>query len=450
MSKSELLQIEKEVASLLQSEFGEEKPKFIVAVSGGPDSMALLYLFQKFNIDALVAHINYGKRGQEADKDTELVEEMAHQWGFDCHTVKVDPDEAGNTNFQQWARKVRYNIFRSMAAEYGATGIALAHHRDDQIETILQKLFRGAGLESWTAMEVWNGELFRPLLKVSKREIEEYCDQKAIPYRIDASNLESDFARNFLRNEWLDKLEEHFPGWKQNILRLPEQAKVFTSALDRISEKITDEKDRINRQQLMAIEPELARALLLRKVKQVDPEIELSRDALKQMDQLEELQTGKSIQLSSSYSILRDREWFKIVYDKPEALMFTRLEQEGLKKKPFTFNGIHFTIETYNDPDFEQALYLDAVKLKWPLTLRNWKPGDSFQPLGMEGHQKVSDHLTNRKVSAARKKSALVLVSFDETICAVIFPPIENRRPPGTIAESAKCDRTTGSCLKIK
>ncbi len=450
MNKSGLLQIEKEVSSLLQENFGKEHPKFIIAVSGGPDSMALLYLFHQLEVDALVAHVNYGKRGEEADKDTELVEEMSYQWGFDCHSVKVSSGEAEGKNFQQWARNIRYEVFRSLAAEYNSAGIALAHHRDDQIETILQKLFRGAGFESWSAMEVWDGELFRPLLHTSRNEIEEYCKQKAIPYRTDESNLKSEFARNFLRNEWLEKMENHFPGWKQNILRIPEQAEVFSSALKRISEEITDDRDRINREEFLALDPKLAQALLLQKVKQVESGIELSRDALEQLEKLKGLQTGKSIQLSESYFLLRDRQWFKIVYDKPDALKLVDLKRKELKEKPFTFDGIEFSLQSYSEPDFENALYLDAEKLDWPLTLRTWKSGDSFKPFGMEGHQKVSDHLTNRKISAAGKKSALVIVSFDETICAVIFPPIENRRPPGTIAESVKCDRTTGNSLIIK
>jgi len=375
---------------------------------------------------------------------------MAYEWGFDCQSVKVDPEEAGNRNFQQWARKIRYEVFRSLANEYEADGIALAHHEDDQVETILQKLFRGAGLESWSAMDIWDGELFRPLLQTGRSEIISYCEQRAIPYRIDESNLESGFARNFLRNEWLERLEEHFPGWKENVKRLPGQAETFSSALAWISGRITDNMDRLDREQFLSLEPELARALMLKKLKEIDPDIELNREALKEIDKLKELQTGKSIQLTESYEVLRDRDRFKIVYDRPDALKLLELKKDELQRKPFSLNNLVFEIDDCEEPEFGKALYLDAEKLEWPLTLRNWKPGDAFQPLGMEGHQKVSDHLTNRKVSAAEKKSALVVVSFDETICAVIFPPIENRRPPGTIAESVKRDSTTGRCLIIK
>lgn len=450
MSKSASLQIEEKVSRHLKEHFEVSASRFVIAVSGGPDSMALLYILHKLEVDALVAHINYGKRGEASDNDAELVEQMAYEWGFDCHSVKVDSEETDSQNFQQWARKVRYDVFRSLADEYNADGIALAHHEDDQVETIMQKLFRGAGLESWSAMSIWNGELFRPFLETGREEILAYCEQHAVPYRIDESNLGSDFARNFLRNEWLERLDKHFPGWKENVKRIPGQAEIFSKALDWISDRITDDRDRLDRDMLISLEPELTRALILKKMKEIDPDIELARDALKEVDKLHELQTGKSIQLTGSYQILRDRGRFKIVYDRPDALKLLELKKDALEARPFSLNNLVFGIENYADPNFERALYLDADKLSWPLTLRNWKPGDAFQPLGMEGHQKVSDHLTNRKVSAAEKKSAMVIVSFDETICAVIFPPIENRRPPGTIAESVKCDHTTGRSLIIK
>lgn len=452
MSRSEYLPIEHEVESLVQQCFGKTAPKFIIGVSGGPDSMALLYIIHRLELEAVVVHVNYGKRGEESEKDAELVEQMANQWGFDCHTLRPDSaeGEAEGTNFQQWARRFRYQAFRALAEEHEADGIALAHHRDDQIETVLQKLFRGAGLASWSAMEQWDGELFRPLLSVSQNHIDAYCEQKSIPYRTDRSNLESEFARNFLRNEWLENLHDHFPGWEENVLRLPGQARLFSKAMAWMADALTDERDRIGRDRFLELDPGLSKALLLHLLKKADPSITVSGEALKQLQNLEELQTGKSLQLTESYSILRDRDTFKIVYEEPDALTVLQIDRRNLDKEPFMFDGLHFSIDTYADPDFKQALYLDADKLKWPLKLRTWKDGDALQPYGMEGHQKVADHLTNRKISAAHKRKALVVETFEETICAVIFPPIENRSPPGTIADFAKCDTNTRRCVIIK
>ncbi len=435
---------------MLKTYFEEDIPLFVLAVSGGIDSMCMMHAFCRLGLPAVAIHINYGKRGEASDKDAELVRRTASEWGLECHVEEVEATGGVEGNFQQWAREVRYRIFQKYMAEYEAGGIAVAHHRDDQIETILQKLFRGAGLESWSAMQVWDGEVLRPLLGSSRKEIEHYAEEQGIPYRTDQSNLSSEFARNFLRNEWLDGLEQHFPGWEENVLRLPEQADLFSKALDWIREELTGPKNRIAREPFLKMEKSLAKALLLHRLKEMEPGISVTHDALSQVDELHSLQTGKSIQLTENYSLMRDREWFKIVYEQADSPALLTFSREELAGQPFAVDDLAFSIEQFEDPDFEECLYLDASRLEWPLTLRRWKRGDRFQPLGMEGHQKVADHLTNRKISASYKGKAFVLETFDETICAVIFPPIEKRVPPGTISERYKCDAETRKSLTIK
>jgi len=138
------------------------------------------------------------------------------------------------------------------------------------------------------------------------------------------------------------------------------------------------------------------------------------------------------------------------VVDTGETDVFLTLRREEIEEAAISFNGLQFEIQEFHNPDFEHCLYLDQDVISWPLHIRKWKKGDRFQPLGMTGHQTVADHLTNRKVGAAEKPDALVLESFEETICAVIFPPIEKRLPPGTIADAVKCKETTSRCLIIK
>jgi len=450
MNRSDLSPIEKKVDRHLKEYFPDPgNTAFVLGVSGGVDSMTLLYLFKRFGLDLSVVHVNYQKRGRASDKDAEFVKETAAEWGYDCRQIKLDPEEAGDRNFQQWAREARYGIFRKMADEMSADGIAVAHHEDDQVETILQKLFRGAGLESWRGMKIWDGELFRPLLDSSREEIERYAERNSIPFRVDVSNLQTGFARNFLRNEWLEDLEQHFPGWKDNVLKLSGQAELFSITLDHMSSQMKDDRDRIDRQQFLALEPRLRRTVMLHMLKSIDPGITVSGDALKQVDDIDEIQTGGELQLNREYSILRDRDWLKIVFEHKESLGSITLSREAVADHGFTYNDLLFTIEQYREPDFEAALYLDADNVQWPLELRPWRHGDSFRPFGMKGHQNVSDHLTNRKIGAAVKKKAMVIETFEETICAVIFPPIEHRLPPGTISEDVRCDDHTSECLTI-
>lgn len=450
MNRSELYPIEKAVRDNIEEYFpGAASSFFIVGVSGGVDSMALLHTFRRLDISALVAHVNYQKRGEASDKDAELVKRMAKEWGFECHTISVDPAGAEGENFQQWARDVRYELFRDLAEEQGAQAIALAHHEDDQVETILQKLFRGAGLASWAGMQVRDGDLFRPLLNVSRAQIEEYASRNSIPFRTDLSNLQTDFARNFLRQEWLDKLSGFFPGWKSNVLRAAEQAGHFEEAVRWIAGRVRDERG-IKRELFHSLEPALQRSLILFLIKQREPGIQLSRGSLERVRELANLQTGQEVALTPEFSVHRDRDYYVILRKGAEEFSPVQLEKDQLTGEPLSLGDIELVVEEFNKPDFGSALYLDVDKLSWPVTIRRWRPGDEIRPLGMQGHQQVSEHLTNRKISSAYKSRALVVESFEDTICAIIFPPIKNKLSPGTISEGVKCDTETKYSLKIK
>lgn len=450
MNKSDWSPIEQIVWKNLQQSFSQlSSVNFVIAVSGGMDSMSLLHIFKELGISALVSHINYQKRGAESDKDARLVESQASKWGFECEITLADPTEIENKNFQQWARDVRYNEFRKLTRKHGADGIAIAHHEDDQIETILQKIFRGGGLVSWSGMEIWDGEIFRPLLRVSRTQLEAYAGENDIPFRTDKSNQKSNFARNFLRNEWLNKLEDFFPGWKQNVLRIEHQADLYGKSLDWIGNRITDEQG-INRKEFHTLEPGLQKALILHLAKQQDASIRISQDSLTRIEELRDLQTGKAIQLVPGVSVLRDREYYVIEFEKEKKFEPICLEREQLEGRLVTVGEVELEIDLFDDPDFGVALYLDTAKINWPIRIRRWQHGDQFQPFGMEGHQRVSDHLTNRKISAAYKDQALVIESFEETIYAIIFPPIKKQPPPGTISEQVKCDADTEKCLEIK
>lgn len=450
MSKSDLLPIEKAVKNNLEHIFSDHRDiSLVVGVSGGVDSMCLLHILHKFGIHLHVVHIDYQKRGVQSDKDATMVEQTAKKLEADWEVVTVDPEEAAGKNFQQWAREVRYSAFEVKLEAVAADAIATAHHKNDQIETIIQKLFRGSGLASWSGMKIWDGRLFRPLLNANREEIEAYCREQQVPFRTDETNLKSDYARNFLRNEWLHEMQQHFPGWQANILRLAEQAKIFEASMTYILNDISDGKDRIYREAFLQLDEGLQKSVLIQYMQRVDASLEISRPALKELSKLGALETGKSIKFTPHMELICDRDYFKLVVDSGHAGQLYTLEKAQLKEAGFSFNGLEFKMQPYENPDFEQALYVDMDSLLWPVRLRSWKDGDRFQPLGMDGHQSVADHLTNRKISATEKRKALVLESFEETICAVIFPPIENRQPPGTISELVKCDALTRNCLTI-
>ena len=144
--------------------------------------MAMLYLLHRFDIDTVVVHCNYQLRGGASDADQELVEDICMHWKMECVSLRFDSLKESDGNFQDWARSRRYQAFEDIKNEYTANLILTAHHQDDQLETILQKVLRGSGIASWKGMEMLEGDLFRPLLNVSKSQIMEFVQEANVPY----------------------------------------------------------------------------------------------------------------------------------------------------------------------------------------------------------------------------------------------------------------------------
>ncbi|WP_428235415.1 tRNA lysidine(34) synthetase TilS [Gracilimonas sp.] len=443
MAKSISKKIQKHLSQSLADYFDPDA-FFILGVSGGLDSMALLYLFHLLEREALVVHINYGKRGKQADKDQELVEQLAFQWGFECCSIRLNPKEAEGENFQNWARKQRYQFFRDLKSDSGAEAIVTAHHQDDQVETILQKLFRGSGPAAWQGMREWDGKLFRPLLNFDKEDILAFCEAEAIPYRTDESNQSSDYARNFIRNEFAQQMDSLLPGWKQNILNLPEQGKLFEASITEITEQVTNNNS-INLKKYAQLPQILKPAVLKTLLDQFGLEGVYSKGQLEALTELEFLQPGKSMKVGD---LVLTRERGGIHLQKNESI--DEISQKISKKiahEGYSLNGI--TLKKTKKPSGKAALKLDASKLSWPLTLRSWSDGDALQPLGMAGHQKVSDHLTNRKIPSHFKEKALVLCGSDSTIYAILYPVPATNNEQGAISELAKCESTSTTFLTI-
>src|SRR5699024_1854152 len=299
MNRSELSSIEKKIAQAVDNFFsGRGEVCFVLGVSGGIDSTCLLHIFAKLQVKVIAVHINYKTRGEASEKDAEFVKNVCKKLNITSRLFEVDYQKASYSNFQAWAREIRYDYFEKVANEINAAGIATAHNEDDQIETILQKIFRGGGLESWRAMQIWNGLLFRPLLNISRDEIKDYSKERNISFREDRSNRENKYARNFLRNEWLPKLTKHFPGWRGNIKQAARQAEIFRNALEYILSDITKDEKTIQRKAFFKLSAPLQKSLLLRLIKKKFPDISLSKNALAELRTLKNLQTGKKIQLS--------------------------------------------------------------------------------------------------------------------------------------------------------
>ena len=506
----------------------------VLAVSGGPDSMFLLWAMKELlPLEQLfVVHVNYQLRGAESDKDQRLVEEACELWEIECGAFRVDSSTglAEGENFQDWARRERYRIASEIALAEQETRnsqpkhthkstqsafILTAHHQDDQLETLLMRLLRGAGIRAWQGMPARGPipttqsgttsqpatpstlptpELLRPLLEISRAQIMEIIQKEHIPYRIDQSNEESTYARNFLRNQWTPQLDTYFPGWETNLLKLPERAAEYKALADYLLNSCTSpnpsdpgKTEAINAQIWATFSPELKRISLAEWL--TKHQIPYSQGQLETAVQaLNTLQTGQSHQLSPDLTILRERESFHLQkHDEKNSspsphqtdelpteeenqsapviyVMTNSLSDEtahfGLSGATLTLQKRPFLPE--ENPENPQTLpadtlYLDLASIqaitpeKEPGIIRKWRHGDRIQPLGMQGHQLVSDLLTNHKLTTAQKQQTLVFESGSKLL-AVIYPfdYTQSHARLGVISELVKCSSKTRECLVIQ
>lgn len=443
MSKSESIPIKNTLAAFLDSTL-PQRSSLIVGVSGGADSMALLHALHSLQEKVFVVHVNYGLRGKDSELDQELVEGLAFEWGMECCSVQLKSREAEGQNFQQWAREQRYNIFKGLMDAEGASAILVAHHQDDQVETILQKVFRGSGPEAWQGMSAFDGTIARPLLGYTKEEILQYCKGHAIPFREDSSNQKSAYARNLIRNELAERMDALLPGWKKNVLKLEDWGALMDESLASIESKY--ESNTTFPLQIFELETEVvSKALLKRFLAQ--HKVDVSAGQLQEIQSLHSAQVGSSVVYNPSIKVVREREGLTVVEfdDASDSMSFQIERPTSEESTTIEVENFLFNYSTSKCSEF----YLSADSLMWPLEVRNWQSGDRLQPLGMQGTQTVADHLTNRKIPNALRDKSLVLCGTDGTIYAIIYPePTKNGL--GMISELVKVDGDTKQYLSIR
>lgn len=422
---------------------------FICGVSGGIDSMTLLYMLYRSNIRTTVVHCNYGLRGESSDKDSELVEEVSAMWRFDCVTARFDPSEAEEQNTQAWARHKRYQVFRDIKREADADFILTAHHQSDQIETILQKLFRGAGMSAWNGMELRDGDLVRPLLNVRREQIVKFAREQHVPYREDETNRTEEYARNFIRHTLAAEMDHFFPGWRKNVLKISRRADEFSLMAEVLLDHIRDGR-RLSRSGLLKVPPQVRPVLVHRFLLQELPNQTVSEGVLNQFLEPEHLQTGAEADLGNGWKIVRNREYFQLISDQNEEnddeFVFTRTDLEQEQRA----GPLRLQLMSWRGRVDSGCLQADSETFTWPVTIRRWKEGDRIQSLGMKGSKSVADIMTDKKISTTQKSSAFLAESFDGIIIAVIFPHDTDDGQVGIISEQVKCSQKTNQVLQIE
>jgi len=422
------------------------KPPIGLAISGGVDSMVLAYMLIECGHSPILLHINYKKRGLESDKDEQLVEAFAKKHGLAFFCKRMDETPKGN--FQAWARDVRYAWFEEMRKVHGINTMLTAHHLDDHYETILFRLMRGASLSSLQGIPKKHGHWVRPLLNVSKQEILDYATEKNIPWRQDQSNFEDTFDRNYIRLHVIPQLDKNYPDWREKMGDVAVLAQYYNETIqERINICVVD--GNLNRE-LWLNHPQNIKKSILNRWLLASFGVTVSKSFLQQIEHIEKLHTGKAIVVNDSYSILRDRAWFRLVENKAAFEPISIIISEAQLGESFKecASGIFFKRGMWAGKPQKQVLELDAGKIVFPVKLRTWQAGDRIIPLGMSGSKLVSDVLTDARIPAVQKNEAFVLESFDGSINAVIFPCKFDQRS-GIISRDVRCTETTTYTLTI-
>lgn len=432
--------------------------RVLLTISGGIDSMVMAYLFHEWKYDFAIAHCNFQLRGEEANKDQKLVEETAKKYNVPFYTINFETKkyaEEKKISIQMSARELRYAWFEKIRKEHNFDFIVTAHHKDDVIETFLINLARGTGIKGLTGIKPKNGNIIRPMLFANRTEIAEFCNEKNIAFREDASNQETYYARNFIRKNIITEFEKIYPTFRNNLIHTSEHLKdaenVLKSEVEKVKKEIitksaslrgrndrgnlnADEEIKINIEKLQKLENNVF--FLSEIIQDFGFNYSDAKDMIKSL----ETNAGKMF-YSPSHQALRDREFIiiseKIEVEKVEILIEkTDLEQASslvqnskrgrLLQLPIKLKFEIFDAKNYKITYSKSISILDFDKLKFPLTLRNWKNGDYFYPLGMTQKKKIADFLTDQKLSIIEKQQTYVLCSENEIVC-IINHRIDNR-----------------------
>ena len=386
------------------------KDKVLIALSGGADSVALLRVMVYLGYSCEAAHCNFRLRGEESDRDESFVRNLCNNLNIPLHVIHFDTNEYAaqhQVSIEMAARELRYDWFEKLRKELKADVVAVAHHRDDSVETLLLNLIRGTGINGLTGIHPKNNHIVRPLLTVSREDILAYLKEMKQEYVTDSTNLQDEYTRNKIRLNLLPMMETINPSIKSSLFST---ASHLLDASVIYNKVIEEGKKRVITNEGISIEKLLTepspRALLFEILYPLGFNSAQADDIFLSLDR----QSGRKF-FSPAWMVVRDRAY----------LLIKRLTSQAVEaeEKPVIEEERFPYTPDFVIPRDKKTACFDADKLSYPLTIRKWQAGDRFVPFGMKGKKNVSDYLTDVKYSILQKESMYVLCSGEQIVWLV-------------------------------
>lgn len=398
---------------------------FLLACSGGVDSMVLVDLCHRCNLDFVIAHCNFRLRGAASDGDEALVKEVGKSADIEIFVTHFDTIGYINKNkvsLQIAARELRYAWFVELMGEKAIDTLVTAHHADDNLETFVINLSRGTGIAGLTGIPSKTEMISRPLLPFSRDQILAYAHGHNLAWREDSSNNDTKYLRNKIRHEIVPRLKELHPNFLNNFeltrAHLSDTADLLGDYAARLKNELFENHDGIIRiavEKLLSLKPRKAYLHALFS--------EFGFNAWGDISSLLTAMSGKEV-FSKTHRLVKDREYLLLTEIRAisKEVYVISASEEGIEN-PINMRIIEVEALGEIGP---KILYVDKETLKYPLTVRKWNEGDYFYPLGMQGKKKLAKFFKDEKVDVITKHNQWLLCA-GESIVWVIGRRPDNR-----------------------
>ena len=417
-----------------------EKP-VVVGISGGADSVALLHILVSLGYKCIAAHCNFNLRGDESSRDEQFTTDFTQRLQVPLRKISFETNKYAQENrlsVEMAARELRYRWFEELLNTYDADAVAVAHHRDDSVETLLINLTRGSGLTGLTGIKPKNGNVVRPLLCVSREDIYAYIENNGLEYVTDSSKSSDIYTRNFIRLKVIPLLEEINPSVKASLARtanhLYDASLIYNHSIEE-ARKVIIQNNRLSISVLLSF-PAPA-TILYEMLKPYG----FSRTVCESIFTVLDKDSGK-IFYSSTHRLLKDRSdlLIDVLSGEESKAYLINLEDDNVDLPVELKPEIVVIKEDYQIEKDRKFAYFDFDKLSFPLVLRHWQEGDWFVPFGMKGKKKVSDYFSDKKFSLFDKEKTWLLCSGQDVIW-IVGERTDNRY---------RIEKTTKRVLKLK